>query len=62
MSKGRQTFRQGDVTRAIRATTAAGNQVKRVEIDKDGRIILVIGKPDNSECKNPWDEVYEKRH
>jgi hypothetical protein len=43
MSRGPQTFRQGDVTRAVRAVVAAGVSVAKVEVDKDGRIIVVVG-------------------
>jgi CTP:molybdopterin cytidylyltransferase MocA len=41
MARGACTFKQQDVTRALRATIAAGIKVQRVEIDKDGRIIVV---------------------
>ena len=37
MSRGRCTFRQSDATKAIKAAVAAGVEVARVEIDKDGR-------------------------
>jgi len=36
-------FRQQDVTRAIRAAKAAGVEIQRVEIAKDGRIVIVTG-------------------
>ncbi len=45
MARGPCTFRQHDVTRALRATVAAGIEVQRIEIDKDGKIIVVTGKP-----------------
>jgi hypothetical protein len=38
-------FRQGDVTRAVRAVTAAGLSVARVEVDADGKIVVVPGMP-----------------
>jgi hypothetical protein len=44
MSRGPQTFRQRDVTRAIKAVVAAGVDVLRVEVDKDGRIIVVAAQ------------------
>jgi len=44
MARGPCTFKQQDVTRALRATAAAGIEVRRVEIDKDGKIVLVTGK------------------
>jgi hypothetical protein len=40
MARGRCTFRQQDVTRALRAAEAAGVQVQRYEIDKDGKITI----------------------
>lgn len=41
MARGACTFKQQDVTRALRATVAAGIEVRRVEIDKTGRIIII---------------------
>jgi hypothetical protein len=43
MSRGPCTFKQQDVTRALRATVAAGIEVQRIEIEKDGKIIVVTG-------------------
>lgn len=34
------TFRQDDVTRALRGAARAGCVVRRAEIDRDGKIIL----------------------
>ena len=43
------TFRQQDVTRALRAVDAAGRQVQRVEIDRAGKIVVVIvGEDDDA--------------
>ena len=46
MTVGRapSTFRQADVTRAVKAVTAAGVGIARVEIAKDGRIVIVTGE------------------
>lgn len=53
MSRGASTFRQRDLTAAVRAMTAAGQTLSRVEVDKDGRIILMVAgakaAPDDSE-------------
>lgn len=44
MPKGRAAFKQRDVTRAARAAMAAGLEVQRVEIDRDGKVTLVTSK------------------
>jgi hypothetical protein len=50
-------FRQGDVTRAVRAVVAAGQAVERVEIDPNGKIIIVtVGELERTE-ENSWDRV-----
>ena len=60
MSRGQQTFKQRDVTKAIKAAVKAGIDVERVEIDKNGKIVIVTAKAedavngDNPE-KNEWD-------
>ena len=43
------TFRQADVTRAVRAVVAAGCEVRRVEIDRDGKIVLIMIEPSGVE-------------
>jgi hypothetical protein len=45
MARGPCTFKQQDVTRALLAADAAGCAVRRVEIDRDGKIILVMIEP-----------------
>ena len=57
----RSAFRKTDVTRATRAILAAGLDVARVEINKDGVIVVVPGKPeepaDERSETNEWDSV-----
>ena len=60
MPRGECTFRQRDVTAALKAARDAGAEVARVEIDK-GKIIIVMGKPNEAmpegqEGANEWDE------
>jgi hypothetical protein len=43
MGKGPSTFKKLDVKRALQACSAAGVAVKRVEIDKAGKIVVVAG-------------------
>jgi len=64
MSRGQQTFKQRDVTKALKAAVKAGIAIERFEIDKDGKIIIVTAKAkdavngDNPE-KNEWDGVLQ---
>jgi hypothetical protein len=58
------TFRQRDVTAAIKAVERAGHQVARVLIDREGRIIVELAPPVGSSAApepefNEWDELYE---
>ena len=44
MSRAPATFRQSDITKAIRAARKAGVENVRVEMAKDGRIVIVTGR------------------
>ena len=44
MRRAPATFRQSDITKAIRAARKAGVENVRVEIAKDGRIVIVTGR------------------
>lgn len=52
-------FKERDVTRATKAVMSAGLNVARVEIEKDGRIVVVPGKSPEpqSNPSNEWDEA-----
>lgn len=39
------SFKQQDVTRAVRGIVAAGVEVQRVEIGNDGRIVVITASP-----------------
>ena len=58
MSRAASTFRQQDVTKAVKAVAAAGVHIARVEIDRDGRIVIIASngelEPDRRE-ENEWD-------
>jgi hypothetical protein len=45
MARTPQPFAQGNVTKATKAVVRAGLTVHRVEIDPDGKIVVIIGKP-----------------
>jgi hypothetical protein len=61
MSRAPQTFRQSDVTRALKATVKAGIAVRRIEIEKTGKIVVVAATPQEADRENPeqneWDVV-----
>jgi hypothetical protein len=41
MARAPCTFRQTDLTRAVKAVVAAGVEITRIEIDKTGKIVIV---------------------
>jgi hypothetical protein len=64
MPRDRLTFRQRDVTAAIKAVEAAGHQVIRVSINQDGSIVVELASSVASGATpapepNEWDSVYE---
>jgi hypothetical protein len=59
MPRAPSTFRQRDVTRAVKAVTAAGVGIARVEIDKEGKIAIIATAEPQAEGReaNEWDGV-----
>jgi hypothetical protein len=60
MSRAPSTFRQQDVTRAVKAVAAAGVDIARIEIDKAGKISIITGAAQTSEQgreANEWDSI-----
>jgi hypothetical protein len=59
MGHGRCTFKEIDLTRALRAAKKAGADVVRAEVARDGKIVLVLNRygeaPPSSE-HNEWDD------
>jgi hypothetical protein len=54
MTRRRCIFRQRDVTRVLRASVAAGVEVRRAEIDLEkGKIVLVYGSSTEQEVSEP---------
>jgi hypothetical protein len=45
MSRGAPTFKQGDVTKALKGAEKAGLKVQRAEVRKDGSILLDFDPP-----------------
>ena len=55
-------FKKTDVTRATKAVLAAGIGIARVEISRDGVIVVVPDKPSEiatTAGTNEWDEVLD---
>lgn len=64
MSRAPQTFRQSDVMKAVKAVAAAGCAIDRVEIDKQGKIVVFVATPRSAtvdqgagEGGNEWDAI-----
>jgi hypothetical protein len=54
----RCTFRQRDLTRALRGAKAAGVDVAEVRVTKDGTIVIVPAQALTAAAEaNEWDEV-----
>jgi hypothetical protein len=65
MTRGRCTFRQRDVTAALKAAIAAGVSVRGVRINAKGDIEIVIGRPLEQNFsaveRNEWDDETQWR-
>jgi len=59
MARTSSAFRQRDITAAVKAMVAAGQKVARVEVDKDGRIVMTVADPDDASVKRRDDETPE---
>jgi hypothetical protein len=64
MSNRPASFRQADVSRAVKGATAAGLTIGRIEIDLTGKIVLVAATEavrgaitNRAGDVNEWDEV-----
>jgi hypothetical protein len=60
MSRGPQTFRQGDVTKALKGAEKAGYKPHRAEVRQDGSILLDFDPPATTPQDpnvNEWDSV-----
>jgi len=69
MSKGMLTFKETDLHRAIKTFQKLGLPIARAEIDRDGKIVVVVGEAKSTDENtmtnvNPWDEVlnHDDRH
>ena len=64
MARTPSTFRQQDVTKAVKAVAAAGVDIARVEIGRDGRIVVVEQQSATSQQDDLDRELaeFEARH
>jgi len=65
MARAPSTFRQQDITRAIKAATAAGVGIARIEIDKTGKITIIAATPAEPRQQDDLDlelQAWEARH
>ena len=57
MARAPAIFRKADLRRAVEAVTAAGQIVARVEVDPNGKIVIVTGGEPERREGNEWDRV-----
>jgi len=60
MSRGAHIFRQGDITKALKAAEKAGLKVARAEVRPDGSVLLDFDPPARTPQDpnvNEWDTV-----
>jgi hypothetical protein len=52
MSRGAQTFKQADITKAVKGVVNGGLEVQRIGIDQAGKIVVFAGKADIANTVN----------
>lgn len=62
MPRARCTFRQRDLRLAVETARAAGLEIGRVEIDRDGKIALIAGKPQSGDDLDEELAAFESKH
>lgn len=67
-SRARATFRQRDISRAVRAVLGTGVGVARVEVGTDGKITILTGNPIDEQSTSGQNDLdrelaeFEARH
>jgi hypothetical protein len=62
MTRSLHSIKKSDIIKAYKAVIDAGGEVCRVEIDKDGRIIIVIGKPGEPSTESAELDAWMAKH
>jgi hypothetical protein len=57
MTRAPATFRKADLRRAVEAVVAAGQTVARVEVDPNGKIVVVTIADFERREENTWDHA-----
>lgn len=50
-------FKQSDVKRATAGVVSAGLSIAKIEIDHNGKIVIIPGKPDAKAGINEWADL-----
>ena len=57
MARAPAIFRKADLKKAVEAVAAAGQVVVRVEVDRNGKIVIVTAGEIERREGNEWDRV-----
>lgn len=59
MARRPASIPQAEVARVVRAAKVAGVDIRRIEIDPNGKIVIVVGNGDEPDRRegNEWDRV-----
>ena len=60
MARAPSTFRQRDLTRAVKAVVAAGLHVAGVKVSAQGDIEVVTGGEEKKSGENDWDKALSR--
>jgi hypothetical protein len=61
MARGKLRFSEREATRLIRAAVKAGVRVQRVEVDRDNKIVVILGPQEQRAGANERDDIAQKR-
>lgn len=50
-------FKQADITKAVKAVRSAGVDILRVEVDPNGKVVIVTATEAEQREDNSWDRV-----